>query len=194
MTFILESPPTIQGNALFSRGDTNRREIRRWWVAKPKRWAAWLMTNPSDAGAARNDPTALRVTRFSQSWGYDGWIGVNLVPFISSTMPEMWRWFDWENNGPDWAARDDLAANLTDIERVGREASLRVVAFGAAAAARCPDWLEAALEAFRQLPDDNSVDERLFCLGVNQTGWPKHPLARGVHRVPDGVEPIVWNR
>lgn len=42
------------------------------------------MLNPSDAGERRNDPTALRVTNFTRAWGYDGWIGVNLYPFIAA--------------------------------------------------------------------------------------------------------------
>lgn len=181
----------VNGNAKFARNGTIRREIRRWWTPEPKRWVAWLMTNPSNAGADRNDPTALRVTAFSQTWGYDGWIGVNLIPFVSSTMSPMWKWFDWENNGPDWYARDDLGFNLADIEKVGREAHLRIAAFGAAAPARCPEWVEMCLEAFGQ-PSDLDGSCVLHCIGATQDGYPKHPLARGKHRVPDGSRPIVW--
>lgn len=190
-TFELSAPIQIQGSALFSRERTIRREIRRWWVPGPKRWVAWLMTNPSDASEARNDPTAMRVTNFSRSWGYDGWIGVNLVPFISSTTPAMWKWFDWESNGPDWAARDDLAANLDDIERVGRLAALRVVAFGAEPVVRCPEWRSQCIEAFGQ-PSDIDGSETLHCIGETQSWEPKHPLARGKHRVPGSAWPVVW--
>ena len=61
----------VRRSALFARDRTLRREIRRWWIEPPVRWAAWLMLNPSDAGEARDDPTALRVTRFTERAGYD---------------------------------------------------------------------------------------------------------------------------
>lgn len=193
MTDLFEiAPQQIQGSAIFSRGQTIRREIRRWWTPSPTRWVAWLMTNPSRARADRNDPTALRVTNFSRAWGYDGWIGVNLYPFISSTMPEMWAWADWESNGPDYYARDDMMFNIGDIERVGREASLRIVAFGAEPINRDEIWVDECLDAFGQPADMPGVDERLHCLGVNKHGQPLHPLARGRMRVPDKTLPKVW--
>ena len=61
----------VRRSALFARDRSLRREIRRWWIEPPVRWAAWLMLNPSDAGEARDDPTALRVTRFTERAGYD---------------------------------------------------------------------------------------------------------------------------
>lgn len=85
--------PAIQGSAQFAQNGTLRCEIRRWWSDHaPTRWAAWLMLNPSVATADREDPTAKRVTHFSNVAGCDGWIGVNLYPFISSTPDEMWSW------------------------------------------------------------------------------------------------------
>jgi hypothetical protein len=105
---LFPGPFEIKGSAVFGRERTLRLEIRRWWVPEPKRWAAWLMLNPSVAGENRNDPTAQRVTHFTRAWGYDGWIGVNLYPFISSKPAEMWRWANWQNHGPAWDVRDDL--------------------------------------------------------------------------------------
>ena len=188
---LLESEPVIQGSALFARERTIRREIRRWWVAEPKWWVAWLMLNPSNAGESQNDMTALRVTHFTRAWGFDGWVGVNLYPFISSEPDKMWAWRDYESNGPDWYARDDLAANLEDIERVGRSASLRMVAFGAQPVLRDQPWLEQCVEAFEQ-PSDIGADGALYCLGTTQNGQPIHPLARGKWRVPDDARPKLW--
>jgi hypothetical protein len=183
--------PTLQGSARFARDKTLRYEIRRWWVEPPVRWAAWLMLNPSKAGAVETDPTAQRVTNFTRAWGYDGWIGVNLYPFISSTTPEMWRWADWESNGPDWYARDDLNHNLSVLDAIGREASLRVAAFGAQPIERDKMWLEECLEQFMQ-PSGCGAGEALHCLGTNKTGQPLHPMARGKWRVPDSQMPLLW--
>lgn len=195
--FALEAPLVIHGDALFARNRTLRRQIRRWWVEKPKRWAAWLMLNPSDAGAEKNDPTALRVTHFTRSWGYDGWIGINLYPFISSTPDEMWAWSRWQDNGPDWYARDDMQQNLADIEEAGRRSCLRMVAFGAAPIVRDQNWLMECLERFQQPfanPDsDSAYSEDLWCLGTNKTGQPLHPMARGKWRVPDDRQHMRWS-
>lgn len=190
----LVAPPTIQGSARFSRDGTLRNEIRRWWVPAPKRWASWLMLNPSIAAKDRNDPTALRVTHFSKAAGCDGWIGVNLYPFIASQPPNMWRWANWQAHGPAWDVRDDLQANLGDIETAGRAAAIRFVAFGAAPVYHDDVWLEQCLEAFGQPADREDADERFYCLGVNGTGQPLHPLARGKMRIPDSQQPMLWTR
>lgn len=194
MSFALSAHVEIKGNARFSRNGTLRNEIRRWWVDEPTRWAVWLMTNPSNAGKERNDPTALRVTHFTRAAGCDGWIGVNLYPFVSSTPQQMWEWARWQANGPDWEVRDALLANLEDIEAAARASVLRFVAFGAEPIVRDEPWLEQCLEAFGQPADIAGADERFYCLGVNKTGQPLHPLARGKMRVPDERQPIVWTR
>jgi hypothetical protein len=189
---MLEAPPQVHGSAVFSRDRTCRNEIRRWWVPEPKRWVAWLMLNPSLAGVTRGDQTAGRVTHFSRSWGYDGWIGVNLYPLICSKPAQMWRWAKWDENGPDWYARDDIHHNAEHIERAGRMAALRIVAFGAEPIRRDDAWLEECIEAFGQPADAEGADERLYCLGTNSAGQPLHPMARGKMRVPDDTKPILW--
>lgn len=181
----------LQGTALFAQGGTIRREIRRWFVAEPKRWVSWLMLNPSVANGERSDQTAGRCTHYSRAWGYDGWIGVNLIPFVSSTQPEMWRWFDWESRGPDGYTSDNLRTNLNDIESAGRAASLRMVAYGAVPAQRCPGWLGLCLEAYRQ-PSNVGAGEALHCLGLTKDGQPLHPMARGKWRVPDDAQPVPF--
>ena len=196
--FVLEQPIQIQGDATFARNRTLRLQLRRWWVERPKRWAAWMMLNPSDAGEKKNDPTILRVINFTHSWGYDGCIVVNLYPFITSDPREMWAWSRWQDNGPDWYARDDMQGNLAQIEEVGRRSCLRVAAFGAQPALKDFNWVEECLERFEQPFDyrggDWQYEERLVCLGCTSSGQPIHPLARGKHRVPDNAQPVLWER
>jgi hypothetical protein len=184
----------ISGSARFSREGTLRYEIRRWWVKEPKAWAAWLMLNPSTAAKDRNDPTTRRVTQFSQRYGCDGWIGVNLYPFITSTPAAMWRWANWQAHGPAWDVRDDLLANLATIEDIARLSTLRMVAFGAAPVYHDEAWLEQCLEAFGQPADSGYNNEQFYCLGVTSMGQPLHPLARGKMRVPNNQQPIQWSR
>lgn len=194
VSFSLAAPSELRGSARFSREGTLRNELRRWWVPEPTRWAAWLMLNPSVATKDRNDPTAQRVTHFSKAAGCDGWIGVNLYPFIASQPPEMWRWANWEAHGPAWDVRDDLLANLGDIEEAARASVLRVVAFGAAPVYHDEPWLEQCLEAFGQPADTAGTDEQFYCLGVNSMGQPLHPLARGKMRVANDQPLIRWTR
>ena len=59
------------------------------------------------------------------AFGCDGWIGVNLYPFISSDPKDMWRWANWEAHGPAWDVRDALLGNVADIEDAGRIATMK---------------------------------------------------------------------
>lgn len=160
--------------------------VRRW---APGPLVAWLMCNPSTADDLRDDPTSWRVIEFTHAWGYPGAIVVNFAPFRSSKPAELWPWLNWQDNGPDWQARDAWQANLGTVEKAARGAALRVVAFGAEIVRRQPVMLDMVLEAFGQ-PSD--ADERLHCLATNDEGSPRHPLARGIWRVPDGARPQPW--
>ena len=192
MTFALQSGALRR--ARFSRERTLRNELRCWWVDEPKRWAAWLMLNPSDADEYRDDPTSRRVTHFSKAAGCDGWIIVNLYPFISSDPRAMWSWANWQNHGPAWDVRDDLQANLGHIEVAARAAHVRFVAFGAAPVYHDEVWLEQCLEAFEQPADDPAADDQLYCLGTNSLRQPLHPLARGKMYIPSDRAPVLWTR
>ncbi|UKJ74535.1 DUF1643 domain-containing protein [Azospirillum brasilense] len=162
--------------------------VRRW---APGPLVAWLMCNPSTADDLRDDPTSWRVIEFTHAWGYPGAIIVNFAPFRSSKPAELWPWLNWQDNGPDWQARDAWQANLGTVEKAARGAALRVVAFGAEIVRRQPVMLDTVLEAFGQ-PSDVDADERLHCLATNDEGSPRHPLARGKWRVPDGAKPQPW--
>jgi hypothetical protein len=218
---VLNPPPgTIYRQSTGSPDGRLRSEIRRWWVEKPERWAAWLMLNPSKANGHREDLTTLRVTHFTKEWGYDGWIGVNCYPYVSSNPAEAFELASgFEGRG---FCQPELSKNLRDIERVGREASIRIVAFGSEIARRDEAWLEQCLERFCQPPNCNQcggrggilaglavgdgpaaqVDcrfcrkarEGLFALGVSKSGYPLHPLARGRMRIPDDRKPVLWVR
>lgn len=188
--------PVLGRSAVFARERTVRCELRRWWVEYPSRWAAWLMLNPSIANDLKDDPTMLRVIHFTRNWGYDGCIVVNLYPFVSSAPAEMWARADWDNNGPDWYARDDMQANLQDIGCISRTptTSIRIVAFGAQPVLKDQAWLEQCLEQFHQPSEPCGVVDPLYCLGTTKNGQPLHPMARGKWRVPSNQQPVEWRR
>jgi hypothetical protein len=197
--FTLQPSLQIHSDAHFIHGRTRRLRLRRWWTTEPKRWISWLMLNPSYASELRTDLTTLRVLHFSQAWGYDGYIVVNLYPFITPDPKEMWFWARWPDNGPDWHARDAMQANLVEIEATARISALRVVAFGAEPVKRDSNWVMECLERYSQPFDDPDCgfgfdEEHFWCLGKTQSGQPIHPLARGKHRVLNTTVPMIWER
>jgi hypothetical protein len=179
----------VERGAIFSDDRTCRRVLSRSWEQPPFRYVAWLMLNPSNAGMVRDDPTALRVTQFSRGWGYGGWLGVNVIPYISSDPGAAWAWA--VRAGSDRGIFEALAQNILDIESVAAHAALRIVAFGNEAALRAPAWLDDCLRAFAT-PSKRGEDAAIHCLGRTASGAPTHPLARGRHRVPDDRQPQLW--
>ena len=189
MTSLFPDPNEMHKSARISKCGTFRWTLKRSWGGGAL--AVWLMLNPSTADGTHDDPTIKRCINFTRAWGYPGFVVVNLYPFRSPSPAELWKWADWERNGPDWYARDAIHRNAGVIEAAGRAAAVRVVAFGAQPVQHDQAWLEECLEAFRQ-PSDISADETLYCLGVNSTGQPLHPMARGKMRVPDDATLQVW--
>ncbi len=185
----MQSLSLDRGANISSSGDLRWTLWREWDRAKGT--VAWLMLNPSTADAEQDDPTLRRCMHFTRRWDYGGLVVVNLYPFRSSSpaICREWADFDAPGRGPDWAARDDMQANLGVVESTARSSHLRVVAFGAGA--WDDDWTERCLEAFGQ-PSDIATDERLFCLGTSKHGAPMHPMARGRNRVADNQLPVVW--
>lgn len=163
----------------------------RWTLSR--RWASggssvcWIMLNPSTADAEVDDPTIREVIRFSRLWGYQAATVVNLYPFRSSSPAKCRRWADWEAHGPDWAVRDLIQENAEVVAREARGAELVIAAWGAAPWAS--DWAQHVAEEY-VLGSSRPWD--LYCLGTNSDGSPRHPLARGRHRVPREQHPVIY--
>lgn len=94
----------------------------------------------------------------------------------------------WDQHGPDWHARDRLQDNLAFINQACARAGAALIAWGALAD-RCPEWFDQVIEEIEcALPDGAQV----FCLGKTKAGYPKHPLARGKHKVRKDAPLLPW--
>jgi hypothetical protein len=192
--------PGIFSSECFARNHadrTVRRALKAWWVDSPRRWVAWLMLNPSKANSSRNDNTTRTLTHFTRNWAdggpYDGWIAVNLYPFVSPKPPEARSRAHWQRNGPDLVAKEDIQTNLEDISEVARLAARRLVAYGAQQIDHDEAWLNECLAAFAIANEITDSDHRFYCLEKNGNGQPRHPWARGKTKIPRDRQPWLWD-
>lgn len=155
-----------------------RYELKRIWDAT-KPLLVVCMLNPSTADAEKNDPTILTLIHFAKLWGYGGIWVVNLFALRTSSPAEMMR----QPLGQALGA--DNAAYVIDAIGYARDNGKSLLAAWGNHGThhRMDEWLEA--EAHLRLVD-------LICLGTTLSGQPKHPLARGKHRIPRDQQPIIW--
>lgn len=147
--------------------------VRRW--SEEKAFATFIMLNPSIADAEVDDPTIRRCMGFAQRWGMGALHVLNLYALRSPYPTDLWKADD--PVGPDNDAY--LLRHAQSAQMMGWP---MVAAWGNNAK---PDRVERVVN----MPWVNST---LTCLGTTMSGAPKHPLARGKHRVPDDFEPVPW--
>jgi hypothetical protein len=177
---------TIGRRAWISECGTYRWTLERIWGTGGKS-VLFVGLNPSTADAQIDDPTVLRWIHFARSWGFDRFIAVNLYPFRSSSPQALRRWVSRIADGGDWAGRDAMYFDNTQVIReYARTADLIVPCWGAGAWDL--DWVEVMVEA---LFEATSLGE-IHCLGTTAADAPMHPMARGKHRIPDDRQPILW--
>lgn len=132
----------------------------------------WIMLNPSTADEQKLDPTLKRCWHFTTYWGYSQMVICNLFAF-RSPHPKVMQ----EAEDPIGPENDDF------IQSYALSAKTIMVAWGTGG-----HFMERASIVTSRLTRDHD----LFCLGLTQFGDPKHPLARGKHRVPDYVHPLAY--
>lgn len=175
---------SMKRSAVFD-GD-NRLDLRREWGPGPT--ACVIGHNPSDAGADRDDPTSRWWNAWFQLFGFGGYVAVNLYPWVTSDPREVYEITERLYAGLDWGARDDLHfTNLPHVIKCAKAADQVFVCWGAIA--RDDAWVENVVEEIQcgeaQCPD-------LWCWGMTGSGAPKHPMARGKHRIARDQKPILW--
>lgn len=177
--------PLLQRSARFVDG--NRVELHRRWADGPR--ACIVGHNPSDAGDDRDDPTSRWWIDWCRTFRFGSFVAVNLYPFVTSNPRECARRNAAINEGDAWHDRDALHfVNLPAVLAAAKSADQVFVCWGAIAG-HDEAWIDHVIEEIQTgvapYPD-------LWCWGTNGDGSPKHPMARGKHRIPRDQVPILW--
>lgn len=144
-----------------------------------KRRVVFLMLNPSDADAFEPDPTIRICIDFATLWGCDVLEAANLFALVSSKPAALHK----RAHG----MRGDDAINNTEILAACSGAYRVIAAWGNQGNDPKLGWR--ANVVMNPLID---AGIELFCLDRTGTGAPKHPHARGEHRIPRDTQPTRW--
>lgn len=175
----------MKGSAVISKCGNFRWKLTREWAEGPK--VCYIGHNPSTADATTEDPTTRAWAHFAKANGYGGYIAVNLYPYRTSDPALCRRWADFENNGPDWYARDAMMENIELVGAVAKQSGIVVASWGAIA--QDETMVDKIIE---EIQSGDAPYPDIYCLGMTANGAPKHPLARGRHRIPRDQKFIPW--
>ncbi len=175
----------MKKTALISDCGLYRYELTRVWQ-KGAPLLVTCMLNPSTADADIDDPTIRTLIHFGKAWGYGGLMVVNLFAFRSSSPSVMMA-----QTYPRGPKNEGAIATALGIARAQNTPML--AAWGANGAHHAgPRDLLGGQDWLCILAKRHTVD--LVCLGLTKDGFPKHPMARGTHRIPRDQKPIPFQR
>lgn len=152
----------------------------REWSASRSRLAV-VMLNPSTADATRDDPTIRRCVQFANGWGYGSLEVVNLFAYRTTHPAGL------QQVGNPVGDDNDRA-----LLRAAERAAMLLVAWGNWGRLYGRDRIILTLLA---------ATHPLYCLGINNSGQPRHPLYlradKAAYAVPDSrpnAEPNTQSR
>ena len=150
----------MKKNAILSEDRKYRYVLSRIWdETKPKVMIIGL--NPSTADETEDDPTIGRCISFSKSWGYGGVYMLNLFAFRATQPKDMFN------------AQNPIGLeNNSYIEIYSKKVEKIVCAWG-----NHGTYKNRGNEIREKF-------DKLFCLKLNQTGEPAHPLYLKSELVP----------
>jgi len=161
-----------------------RRRLTLDWGPGPR--ALVIGCNPSDADAMKDDPTSRWWNAWFHRFGFGGYDAANLYPFCTSSPAECRRIAEAGWAG-EWHDRDQMQHNYDAVIDMAKRADQVFVCWGAIAWDDM--WIEQLAEGIQTgvapYPD-------LWCWGTTKDGAPKHPMARGKHRIAPDQNPILW--
>lgn len=158
--------------------------LTRRWDNRPYLLA--VMANPSMADAERDDPTMTLLSQITAHNGFGGIVVVNLVPYRSSSPKEARAWLAQNNQ----SVFDAMWKNLDHVKHRVEQAGAVLAAWGSDGW-KAGDWysrVSSLLEEAKLAPG-----KPIYHLGKCANGHPKHPLARGKHKVSKTAPLIVWS-
>jgi hypothetical protein len=157
-----------------------RWRLDRWRDSGPR--ALICMANPSSAGASKDDPTIQSIKRILPP-EFVGFTVVNWNPYIATNPDELYEWRAAYGSGSVY--QRIVSANESMIRGLSSTAAIRFVAWGN---------LVPNVPGTQRILLAMSCDLRfpLYAFGLNQDGSPKHPMARGTHRIANGASPVIW--
>lgn len=160
----------------------------RDWRARLLLWRRWsdgpmavvCGANPSVADAERLDPTMRRIISLLRD-DYGGYFMVNAEAIVdpAPASAELWRVM-MRKSHPDEYNRIHCD-NMWTIAQYARNSKTAIAAWG-----NLVDPKPQLIEALS--PDGRPI----MCWGTNLNGSPRHPLARGASRIPDGAKLTRW--
>lgn len=162
-----------------------RSRLSRDWCPGPR--ALVIGCNPSSAGANADDQTSRWWNAWFHLFGFGGYDAMNLYPFCTSSPPECRSRVERAMDGADWHDRDHLFANLEQLVKTAKQSHQVFVCWGAIA--WDSDWIDHVVE---EIQTGVEPYPNLWCWGKTASGAPKHPLARGKHRIDPHQQPILW--
>ena len=161
---------TMKKDAILSNDRVYRYTLERTWDCHKER-VSFVMLNPSTADEKENDPTITRCLGFAKRWGFGSLVVGNLFALRSRNPRELFQHSD--PLGPD---------NDYHLQRLAEECKTVVAAWGSSARVFPPF-------GDRQAFVKDLLQGRMQCLATTKYGYPTHPMARGLHRVPDDATP-----
>lgn len=176
----------LRRGATYSGDSMLRWTLTREW-SEDGLTVCYIGHNPSTAGHEIDDPTSQAWIHFGKVNGCGRYVAANLYPFRSPDPKACRAWADYEKNGPDWYARDCLQANIGIVAREAKKADIVVACWGAIA--QDDLWNDSVLE---EIQSGEAPWPDVYCFGLTASGAPKHPLARGKHRLPRDQKFILW--
>lgn len=170
-TFIGDGP----SGAVFDDSRLYRYTLWRRWVdnCPLERMCCFIGLNPSTADETADDPTIRRCINFSKSWGFAGYVMLNLFAFRATDPVDMYRQTDRVGKLNDEVLQIVPALMGRTVMAWGAGAVHRKLGADANRCAMLQGWL-------REYP-------QVYYLRRTKHGHPEHPLY-----VPGDVVPVLW--
>lgn len=144
--------------AMFS--DNNRKfrySLWRIWDKSSGDVLLFIGLNPSTASDIKDDPTIRRLVGFAKSWGFGGLFVGNLFSLVSANPDRLF--FGASPELP-------LGPNNEAIKRMRELSTMALVGWG--------EWGQNAGKRPQEVL--SLIGEPVYCLKVNKSGEPTHPL------------------